>query len=180
MLTIEKIKNTVNELSGIDILEDTRTDFVAHCRWVFFDLCKLLLPTMSYEEIGGYVNRDHASVTYALGKKNKKYSNLERVLKIKKYKKTKHIYQVAHYSLCRNLKLNIDDIRDLDIMKLFHKSEILRLTNDYKETISNLNDSITLNQNIQYTLKILKMKEEKQIEFDNTRSRPFYLLNKNQ
>lgn len=183
-MTIEYIKNTVNTLSGVDIANETQVSYTVFCRWVFFDLCKKFLKNSSHTTIGSAVNRDHASVTHGIGSKNKTESRLEQLLK--ENKEIRLIHSACVQLLSKEIKINIDDIECIEEMKLFHKTEILKVANAFREDmvsfetmLKNKYENINKIDDRVFVKKLLSLPNYLIDEFEETRIKPFLIMNKN-
>lgn len=64
-MTSKEIKPIVDRYFGIDIANRKRTSEYSFARFVYAKLCKANTYD-SYQKIGKPINRDHATITYAL------------------------------------------------------------------------------------------------------------------
>jgi len=183
-MTLEDVEKVVNQVSGIDINDDTHKNYIVHCRWIFFDLCKKFIKDVQYSEMGKYVGRDHAAVSHALNNKGGEYSRLE--IRLKESEELRGVYNKSICVLSKNIKINLEEINDLRAMKLFHKSEMLRLVSDFDKNITeteiklinryeNLSNCINKNTFIK---ELLSLPEEQIYNFEITRVKPYLIMNK--
>ena len=96
---IEVVKDIIIKESGIDINLATRKREIVETRSLFFHVVRHLAPLQSYESIGRSVNRNHATVLFAVNqyetyaKFNKELDKLRAII-LKRFRLEHAIYHI--------------------------------------------------------------------------------------
>ena len=131
----DKLENLVKLCSntvGVDITHHRRDrDTYAYGRAVFYTVAKQLYPGITLMQLGRCVNRDHATVLYALRNAKDTYINDPVYLSIYnrvlgKIDRTPDEYDIEHDQLIYEMPLHVSNY----VNKLYDKLRALRREND--------------------------------------------------
>lgn len=155
----------------IDIREDTNKHKVSHLRYVYFKLATEL-TSLSYEVIGGYVGRDHASVSHGIRNFN------EGTLPKEYYDVHRNSYKLIKEPLRLATVKKLKSQPAIEAIK-YYESEIKQIREDMLAELDNITNELDANSNKnlkdRVVRKIKLMSESDLIDFEETRLDPFMI-----
>lgn len=155
-MTCKEIKEMVNMMSNQDITINTRKRHIVYLRWIYFKVAKVVTNN-SLDVIGQEVNRDHSSVIHGL-------NNVEMILK-------EQYYNDLYLKILDKINGNTN-LFDSDKNRIIEKYK--ELQDKYNEIIYKRKDS----KREELINSLLELSDDKLIEFQETRLKPFLLMNK--